>query len=217
MQNTLLISVRNLRLTIGVLGFVFPTGLIMGHLWLGDCDTILNSISAYYHTDMRDYFVGTLWAISVGMFCYYGYEARDNFWTNLAALFALGVAIFPTDVLPNECYDLNITGGIINILHLLSAFGLFIVLAYISLFLFTRHGITVTPEKKQRNFIYTICGWIIVLCCVFLLVYIIVLDGKYPWLDTIKPIFLGETIALYAFSISWFIKSEYVLGDKIYV
>ena len=60
--------------------------------------------------------------------------------------------------------------------------------------------------KKIRNRIYRICGVVILAC--------IALIGLYFWLprDTgisaIKPVFWLESIALWAFGISWFVKGE---------
>ena len=61
-----------------------------------------DSISAYYYTSMRDVFVGVLAAIGVFLFCYRGPDKKDNFWTNVAGLCAVGIGLFPTEPIYHE-------------------------------------------------------------------------------------------------------------------
>lgn len=55
----LVISYLTLRKTIGILGIFLPLTLVIGSILFGDCITIQQSISNYYHTNMRDVFVVT--------------------------------------------------------------------------------------------------------------------------------------------------------------
>lgn len=54
------------------------------------------SLSMYYHTGMRAVMVGILFALGVFLFSYKGYGREDDVAGNLACLFAIETALFPT-------------------------------------------------------------------------------------------------------------------------
>lgn len=91
-----LISYLTLRKAVGILGIIFPIVLIVGSVICCGCSEVQSSISAYYHTGMRNLFVGLLCAIGLFLFAYRGYDSADAITGNIACLFALGVAFFPT-------------------------------------------------------------------------------------------------------------------------
>ena len=212
---------RLLRRIVGGLGIALPVVVMVWGFFLTDW-TLRNSLSDYYSLRTRDAFVGILFVIGWFLFAYKGYERLDNIAGNLACLFALGVALFP-----------NSGSGWERTVHLSSAACLFIVLAFFSLFLFTKSkdspkglwgtltsfrfgaakpGESRTPQKKKRNTIYVICG--------LLMLAFLILVGLYMkfWKDTaiagIKPVFWLETFMIWAFGVSWFIKGETFLKDR---
>ena len=65
-ERSLVFSYLTLRKAVGFLGIAFPFVLSLGALILFQTG-IQSSISSYYHTYMRDVFVGTLCVI--GFFC----------------------------------------------------------------------------------------------------------------------------------------------------
>ena len=70
---------------------------------------ILDSISNYYYTNMRDFFVGLLFAISLFLISYTGYEKIDNIVGNISGLFALEINNVPGfKVLRKRCKCRNI-------------------------------------------------------------------------------------------------------------
>ena len=97
--------------------------------------------------------------------------------------------------------------------HLISASLFFLVLAYFALFLFTKSTGNLTPQKKKRNRIYKTCGYIMLACILLLFLYFAIpcLGTR---LENYKPVIFLETIALWAFGISWLIKGEFLLKDK---
>ena len=109
-NNPLIISYLTLRKTIGWLGILLPVVLFVGNFlisWLTDfengCNPYKSSISHYYYTRMSEIFTGTLCAVSLFLFTYNGHPKHegekglsDRVLSLLAALFALGVVIFPT-------------------------------------------------------------------------------------------------------------------------
>ncbi len=210
------VSGHTLQFIIGILAFLFPTILIVGSAILGNCEEVHTSISAYYHTVMRDFFVGALCAIALGLLAYYGYSSLDNIMANVAAVFTLGVAFFPTCVRKTDvnCLDYTEVNRIIGSLHFISAALLFLTLAFFCLILFTKTGEVITKRKKLRNKIYKICGYTILLCIAIIAIYLILLDSRFEPVDHLKPVFVFEAIALYAFSISWFVKADIILKDK---
>ena len=131
------------------------------------------------------------------------YERQDNIAGDFGCFFALGVALFPTS-----------GAGWEQALHFVFAAGLFLVLSYFSLFLFTKSKSEedITPEKRIRNRIYRASGVVILIC--------IALIGLYYWqlkntaISALKPVFWLESLALWAFGISWLIKGETLFKDS---
>ena len=85
-----------LRKAVGWIGMLLPFTLMLGVFLIFKGEIIQESISHYYHTDMRDVFVGALCAIALFMFFYSGYDK----WDDRAATFALSGLQFPDTVGP---------------------------------------------------------------------------------------------------------------------
>ncbi len=212
----LVISYLTLRRAIGILGILFPFILVIGSMATGGCREIQPSISDYYHTNMRDVFVGILCAVALFLFSYRGYNYQDNIAGNLACIFALVVAFFPTSATEPTASCNNpaaFSNPLTGKIHLVAAGLLFTVLAYFSLFLFTKGVSKPTPQKIQRNKIYKICGFVI-LGCILLLIFYFSIPSLEFCLKKYKPVFWIETIALWAFGTSWLIKGQYLLRDR---
>jgi hypothetical protein len=200
-----------LRTIIGVLGMALPFVIALGAMAFFQTG-LQNSISSYYHTGMRDVLVGMLWAIGFFLFSYEGYERADNIAGELACVFAIGVALFPTT--PEGAAGPVAT--VIGVVHLVLASLLFITLAYFSIFLFTKTDPETppTPQKLKRNVVYRICGGAMLLCFLLIPIYTYLLpDNLVASLAPLRPIFWLESIAIFAFGISWFTKGEGILRD----
>ena len=155
---------------------MFPVVLVLGSLALGHCvgPNIQSSISGYYHTNMRDVFVGVLCIVAFFMFSYDGYTKWDALAGKMACLFALTVAFFPTSADPpyNACTILPLPAAPwVSNVHYLAAALLFFTLTLFSLVLFTKSRGGMTPQKRKRNVIYRVCGVVMLLCIAFLAVY----------------------------------------------
>lgn len=208
----LVISYLNLRRAIGILGTSFPFILAIGAYLIGRYG-IQSSISSYYFTCMRDVFVGILFAVALFLFSYKGYDFIDNLVGNLGALFAIGVAVFPTR--PDRP-DISFN-PIISKMHLVFAALFFCTLIYFSLFLFTKSNVSrkfFSLQKKYRNIVYIICGCTMLVCIVLIAVYMQFLEQKYSSLENYYPVFGLESIALLAFGISWLTKGQTLFKDK---
>jgi hypothetical protein len=196
----LLVSYLTLRRIVGILGVALPVVLALWGFALCACVKLEPSISDYYSIRPRDALVGFLFAIASFLFTYTGYERKDAIAGKLACVFALGVALFP-----------NGGSTVEKTVHYISAAALFLVLAYFSLFLFTKSAGARTRKKQQRNVVYTVCGVVMLVCIGGIAAYQLLLSDTFvaSW----KPVFWLEALALWAFGISWFIKGETLLKD----
>ncbi|MBC2839707.1 DUF998 domain-containing protein [Robiginitalea sp. SC105] len=215
MNNEMIVSYLTLRKTIGYVAVGMPVFLVVGSVLVGDCSEIQSSISDYYHTQMRDGLVGTICAIAFFLFAYKGYDVRDFRATRLAGVSALLVAFFPT-IFTGEavapCNDVRpIENGLVNNIHFISALVFFLTLSYISLFLFTQSNRSPSHwarPKKNRNRIYRICGMVMLGCIGLLALYFFWLEEHYPELGAYDPVFWLESLALWAFGLSWLTKGR---------
>lgn len=201
--NPELVSYQVLRRVVGLLGIFLPVVLGVGGLLI--YGSLENSISDYYATPLRDVFVGLLFVIGWFLYTYHGYDDWDNRIGNAAGLMALGVALFPA-ISPHPW---------IRVVHFSCATILFLLLAYFSMGLFTKTASHVppTPRKLIRNQIYRICGALILASIALLALFYV---RSWPAeLYQARPVFWLESIALWAFGFSWFVKSEAVLADHI--
>lgn len=221
-ENKLVLSYLTVRKIIGILGLLFPLLLVLGSYILGKCNEIQPSISNYYHTNMRDVFVGYVCTLSIFLFSYKGYDLTDRIVSALTGIFGLIVALMPTnlkaDPLTGLIPDCNIWCNVerhnwIGIVHLAAA-GLFILgMAYFTLFLFTKGETDPTPQKLIRNKIYKSAGYIMLTCIALLILFFVLPDSISNPLLKFKPVFWLETIAFLAFGFSWLVKGEFLFMD----
>ena len=192
-----------LRKAVGFIGILLPFILMLGVVIIFKGEIIQQSISHYYHTGMGDVFTGALCAVALFMFFYSGHDKWDDRAGNVAGLFAIGVAWFPT----TEVGSSDLIGKI----HLTCAALFFLTLAIFSLFLFTKKGSDPTPQKLRRNMIYITCGLIMVACLISLVIYL-----KFIQNDSSESnfVFWAETVALIAFGVSWLTKGGTLHPDR---
>jgi len=205
---SLVLSYLDLRRNIGLIGIFLPFVLIIGKIVLEN-PGIQPSISAYYYTIMRDVLVASLCAIGIFLLSYRGYESQDNIAGNLACFFVIGLAWFPTAPELNS----TVIDEIIGFFHYGFATAFLLTLAYFCLVLFrkTNPNKAMSERKKQRNFIYGLCGYSILACIALLVIYAIFLRETY--IKQFDPIFWLETIAMLSFGVSWLIKGNTLLTD----
>jgi len=212
----LVISYQNLRKAVGILGLLLPVALASGVLLFSNCNFIQDSISDYYYTKMGNLFVGVLCAVGLFLFSYNVYERKDMIASKLACFFAVVVAFSPTTG-PDAGSACNLlhrnSPAWASTIHDIAATLFFLTLAYFSLFLFTKSSGHPTDNKKKRNKIYKVCGYTILSCILLLFLYF-----KVPAIQSLlvdyKPVFILETVALWAFGFSWLTKGEFILKDK---
>jgi len=201
------VSYPGLRRSGGYLGIALPFVLVLGRFVLRQCPALQDSISAYYHTDLRNILVGDLCAIAVFLIACKGYTTADAILGDLAGLCAVGVAFFPTN-----CCECPKT--LISKLHATFASFLFLLLAIFCLALFTQTDPSQapTPEKLTRNKVYRVCGYAILVCIVLSLVTSIPFVKQY--LGWKNYLFFYESIAVLFFGGAWITKGGTILRDK---
>lgn len=165
-SSSLIISYLTLRKLVGILGTLLPFTLYFGALLIFGTG-IQSSMSGYYHTGMGDVFVGTMCVIGFFLLSYRGYERAANLAGDLACLFAVGLALFPTE--PDG--KASTLAEVVGTIHLIFAAAFFGVLIYFCFFLFTKtkHKGSETKRKLQRNKIYRACGAIMTICIVLII------------------------------------------------
>lgn len=197
-------SYLSLRKTVGWIGISLPFVLLFGTYLLDN--NSWPSISHYYYSTMGRVFVGALCAVSLFMFFYTGFDWRDDWAGNCAGVFALGVAWFPT----TKIDPIDTIGWI----HYGFAASLFVTFAVFSLVLFTKtkddNDTNRTHEKRKRDRIYKVCGWMILFCIVSIPIY-----SKIWSQSKFEYTFWAETAALIAFGFSWLTKGGSIVPDKI--
>lgn len=209
-----IISHLTLRKLIGILGMLMPFACLFGgSLFLNA--PVLDSISAYYHSNMRDILVGLLVGVSLFLMTYKGYEKRDMLVAIVSGIAALGIAIFPCEsrVDPSAAVGtFLLRPPIAGYLHYGSSALFFILLGINSCFLFTLGDKKKwTRRKSIRNVIYRACGLVIFASLLTLGILAIVLGDN---LVATVWTFVFETVMLLAFGISWLVKGETLFVDR---
>ena len=162
-----------------------------------------SSISAYYHTPMRDAFVGILFAIGASLYLYKGYSTVEDFVLDGAGILAVCIAVLPTSpVTKLECDTFTAPFW-----HGVSAISFFFLIAYICIFRWsdTLNNREIDEEnqisesrKRIYILIYRILGaGMIVLP---LLVW-------FFYSDTGILVFKLELAAIWVFSAYWIVKT----------
>jgi hypothetical protein len=194
----ILVSYLTLRRAVGILGISLPIilftwGLLGERVWL-------DSISAYYALRARDALVGCLCTIGCFLVTYHGHDNHDNVAAHMAGACAILVALLPST-----------HPGAQHALHFVFAATLFVLLAYISYFRFTRRDDQPTAAKLTRNRVHRRCAVAMIVCVALIpAVDLTHLDLR---LALVRPVFVLETLALWAFGLSWLVKGGALWRD----
>jgi UDP-N-acetylmuramyl pentapeptide phosphotransferase/UDP-N-acetylglucosamine-1-phosphate transferase len=162
-------------------GAILAALLISGHL---PHPLLQRSISDYYYTPMRDYYVGSLCAIAAFLVCSRGYDLHDEITGYLAGVCALGVACCPSFNPRSSSYTpLEFACGLIH-----------------------------TAFAALMYLIYGVSGLIMVACMVAMVGLTLrsVVERRHPshWL------FWCEALANCVFGVAWLTKGEGFMRDK---
>ena len=194
-----------LRIVLGIAGMLLPVivsilALIFNCLPEG-C-IIPDSISAtYYYAPCITPFMIILGASGIVLMCYNGYDKVDDIICTIAGIMGLFICLFPCGSSKEAFVGTFQLPLLVSMwIHNISAMIFFSLLAYNSLFLFTKGDANPTPNKKKRNIIYRVCG----IAMFASLLCIIPFSLANIWGST----WVIELIALFAFGISWLTKAD---------
>ncbi len=208
---TLVVSYLGIRRGIGTIGLMLPV-VLAGAGWVLGIE-IQDNLSSYYHTPLRDVFVGSLCAIGIFLFCYRGYDWIERWTGNFGCLSALGLALFPTDASSDPLYQQSVVG----LLHSVCGGVFFATLAFYSLYHFPRTAggsEEAEPHELERNLVYRGSGIVILLSSVAMGVYLLLPATELKaWLNRYNFLLWGEWIAVWAFAAAWLTKGRAIFAD----
>lgn len=196
-----MINTKQLRCFIGALGMALPVIVVILSLAFGY--GFPNSISAtYFVPSCVTPFMIILGSAGVLLMCYRGYNIVDNLLNTAAGIFAWCLCLFPCAAKSGNIGTFQLMANTSDIIHMISALLFFGILAYNSLFQFTKGSDNPTPNKKKRNVIFRVCGIGMIVSFVLLpLVNLGILDVPHV-------IWVIEFIALQFFGVSWITKAN---------
>lgn len=184
---------RALRLTVGLVAFGLPIVT-----WLISSESI-SSISASYHTDARDVFVGSLFVIGALLLAYNGHTSQEKLVSKGASLAAIIVALFPTN-----CKGCD--PDIKSVIHYIAAVILFSIIAYFCLGPFRKNTKGQKGKKGRRAIIYLVSGLIIVGSMMGIGAAELILSEEIK--NALAITFVGEFVALWAFGVAWIVAGK---------
>lgn len=216
-----------LRGWIGWLAIAFPIVLVGGGLLIGVEGGVKASMSAYYWAHAADgkatgdLFVGILWAIGVFLILYTGWDIKEDWALNLAGLFAICVALFPTTppksnsipesgaLFPDWILQSREILGIEFTIHGFSAVALFLCMAFVCLVCASSTLDKIKNPKTRCRYerIYFLLGLAMIAVPIAATVLNAMLtDGKH-W------ILIAEGLGVWVFGGYWLVKNLELSGS----
>lgn len=191
-----------LNKVLGVLCGLLPFCVLLTFLGENAEDT-WHSISAIFFSNAKICMIGLIFTAAVFFFCYIGYDWVDDLITDISAVSALGIIVFPCSC---EMHDRRycllgkwITEDVSHIAHCICAGVLFGSFA-LMIFRFRKTSGRMTCKKTKRNTIYAFCSVIILIAMANQVLTSVAGIG---WFTIIN-----EAVMLWAFSFAWLVKGE---------
>lgn len=208
---TLLVSYLGVRRAIGMIGLLLPIALVpVG--WLVFGIELQDNLSSYYHTPLRDVFVGAMCAISCFLFCYRGYDWIERWTGYCGSIAALGVALFPLDAHSDPLFQTSLVGYT----HTVSGGAFFLTLAFYSLYHFPKTSAKPADDAlvSSRNLIYRSSGIVILVSMLAMGSYLVLLPSSWKgFFNRYNFLLWMEWIAVWAFAAAWLTKGHAILAD----
>jgi len=215
------------RAVVGIIGIALPLVLIAGDaFFLGGGVHVRGSLSAYYHTSMRDLFVASLCVTGFFLATYMaGTKTRDFYLSLVAGLAVIGVVFFPTmrphllpdaprcgvTPMPEGCSSIQQQLGerLVASIHFTFAATFILSLAAMCFFVFAKgeKDRSKRPEMATKPWMATVqeaCGWVILGAVA--LATVGGLLNVTMW--ELTPLYLGEVISVWAFGVAWLLKAR---------
>lgn len=208
-----------LRLGMAGISIIFPLVL----WWVGLIFDVnfQASISSYYHTPMRDIFVGSLITIGSFLLFYQGITKKENFALNCAGILAVVVALTPTafkkGVGQVKCETFTtfpmrgISEATASYIHGTSATLFFIAIAYVCIF--TSHGtLKYIVDPRRRKFYQKIYYFLGAGMIAFPIASVLLLHFLK---ETNSIAYFVELAAVWVFSAYWLVKTKEINESQI--
>ena len=193
------LSYKRMRSIIGFVGLTLPITCLIAGLADGHLES---SISYYYYTNVTIVFTGTLCVVGVFLLAYrLGSLAIESSATTLAGLAALGVALFhtaPQGATLTQLRESNV--------HTVCAATLFVLLGFISLFIFP-YDVPGTAAAM----LYRILGGLILLS---VLLIPVLNKVAHEFFNRDHVFFTLEAVCVIAFSLSFIAKGHATIIDR---
>lgn len=210
------------RAIIGILGIALPISFIIGERYIGGSVQVRGSLSAYYHSPMRDVFVAGLCIIGFFLMTYMSGQLRTpDFWVSLlAGIAVILVVFFPTwrpDLLPGApkcgttpmpvgCSPLQQKVGERPVawVHFTSAAIFILSLAVMCIFVFAKSDKERRHEPGWAIVMYS-CGGLILAAVAWAVIGGLLKKGT-VW--KLTPLWVGEVVSVWAFGAAWLLKAR---------
>ena len=204
-----------MRTLVGFLGLALPAILFIGETVLDDASIgKRGSLSAYYHSGMRDFFVIILAVVGILLVTYKITERnRDNLLSTIAGIAAIVAAIFPTGIpsgIEASPTPLQARLGEANTERIhYSAAAVFIVSVGFICYDFAQRERQRPQEREGHDAIFPPTFWysfhLLMAALIFLAIVFIVVTQVFDVFDK-HSILIGETVVTVAFGLSWLAK-----------
>lgn len=192
-SSNLVISHLTLHKIIGWLGIALPSVLMTGS-WISTRTPLPGSISGYYYTDMRNFFVGELCALGVCLLVYRGHDKTDGLITDVAGIGVILVGLFPTKPLVGKRH-LTFQQNLVGDLHVLFAAITLVALGVMAL-RFAR------SRRLPGVVICRTCA-VTIFCCVLLA--IVPKSALTSISASSRPLLILEVLAMLSSGVSWLV------------
>lgn len=201
-----------MRILIGSIGILLPIVLIIcaGSFVDGWAD-LRGSLSAYYHSGMRDVFVGSMYAVAAFLVTYKVVELRfEGIVSGLAGLSAFVLATFPTDLpkgldSPETPLQIEVGQGTVSNVHYGAAIAFIGFLTLISIYFaideaWRQQGLGRLGKKFWLAY-HSFCAFVMVVAAAYM-----ILANGLETLPRAYSLLIGESVAIAAFGASWLAK-----------
>lgn len=214
-----------IRTLVGVIGILLPIVLMIGEgYFIRGGIHLRGSLSAYYHTSMRDVFVGSLCVTGFLLASYMAGQTKTwDFWLSLVAGVAVfGVVFFPTwrsglsnDAprcgsipTPEGCSAIQQEFGEAQVARIHAVSAAIFILCLAAICFFFAHRERVHQKNRPMERFHKSCGVAILAAVAWVLI------GGSLKIDIweLTPLYLGEVISVWAFGASWLAKGKDLWG-----
>lgn len=214
-NSSIVISYMQLRTLIGFLGILLPFLCFAWDLAFNG-GNVLDSISMHYYVNFRDLFVGILVTVSFFLITYRGYTLLDDVITWVIGIAGFATALFPCEnaAWPEKVSILMLDESVTNIIHCSAAGLFFTLLAFNSIFLFTKSKTRVVKGSRKywRNAVYIACG--IAILVPLIAMALVTVFTSLEFRQETRIILAFETMMLVSFGISWLVKGGAIMRDR---